>query len=96
MAVTGFLLEKILRIPKLTPKGCEHLSVDLNYLVNVLAALGVSGHPHPLVSHVAELAVMDCEDLQAQIRSRDRNIPFEGAVLSLEQRVALVSGIPVN
>jgi len=96
LAVTGFLLEKILRIPKLTPKGCEHLSVDLNYLVNVLAALGVSGHPHPLVSHVAELAVMDCEDLQAQIRSRDRNIPFEGAVLSIEQRVALVRGIPVN
>ena len=96
LAVTGRLLEKVLRIPKLTPKGCEHLSVDLNYLVNVLAALGVSGHPHPLVSHVAELATMEDGELQAKIQSRDRNVPIEAAVRSIEQRVALMRGIPLN
>jgi hypothetical protein len=96
LAVTGRLLEKVLRIPKLTPKGCEHLSVDLNYLVNVLAALGVSGHPHPLVSHVAELATMEEGELQAKIQSRDQSVPVEAAVRFIEQRVALMRGIPLN
>jgi conserved oligomeric Golgi complex subunit 7 len=96
LAVTGRLLEKVMRIPRLSTKGCEHLSVDLNYLVNVLSALGVPGHPHPLVSHVAELATMESDELQAQIQSRDRNVPAELAVRSIEQRIALIRGIAVN
>jgi hypothetical protein len=96
LAVTGRLLEKIMRIPRLSPKGCEHLSVDLNYLVNVLAALGVPGHPHPLVSHVAELSTMESDELQAQIQSRDRNAPIELAVRLIEKRIAIIRGIAVN
>lgn len=34
-AVTGRLLERSLRIQHLTTKGSEHLSVDLNYIINV-------------------------------------------------------------
>ena len=48
LAVTGRLMERLLRIPTLTAKGCEHLQADLNYLVNVFSALGVAGHPHRL------------------------------------------------
>ena len=94
--VTGRLLERIMRIPQLTSKGCEHLSADLNYLVNVFSALGVAGHPHPLVSHLAELANLSDGDLREQISSRDRNNPVESALRSVEVRVALLRGIVVN
>lgn len=96
LAVTGRLLERIMRITQLTPKGCEHLSVDLNYLVNVFSALGVAGHPHPLVSHLAELAVLGDDDLREHIMTRDRNNPVTAALKAVEVRIALLRGIVVN
>jgi hypothetical protein len=96
LAVTGRLLERIMRISQLTPKGCEHLSVDLNYLVNVFSALGVAGHPHPLVSHLAELAVLGDDDLREHIMARDRNNPVTAALKAVEVRIALLRGIVVN
>jgi hypothetical protein len=96
LAVTGRLLERIMRISQLTPKGCEHLSVDLNYLVNVFSALGVAGHPHPLVSHLAELVVLGDDDLREHIMTRDRNNPVTAALKAVEVRIALLRGIVVN
>jgi hypothetical protein len=96
LAVTGRLLEKIMRIPQLTQKGCEHLNADLNYLINVFSALGVAGHPHPLVSHLAELATLSDQDLKDHILARDRGNTAEGALRSVEARVALLRGISVN
>jgi conserved oligomeric Golgi complex subunit 7 len=96
LAVTGRLLERILRIPRLTPKGCEHLSVDLNYLINVLAALGVSGHPHPLVNHFSEISALDADSLKAMIGGRLRNIPLVNALCSMEERLALMRGVSKN
>jgi conserved oligomeric Golgi complex subunit 7 len=94
--VTGRLLERIMRIPQLTSKGCEHLSIDLNYLVNVFSALGVAGHPHPLVSHLAELTVQNDADLMALVASRNRSNAVEGALRAVEVRVALLRGIIVD
>jgi len=92
-SVTGKLLERTMRIQKLSRKGCEHLTVDYNYIVNVLSALGVSGHPHPLLSHVAELSSMDSESLQARIvESADD----EFGLLKTEVRIAQMRGIPTN
>lgn len=96
LAVTGRLLEKIMRIPQLTQKGCEHLNADLNYLINVFSALGVAGHPHPLVSHIAELATLSDQDLRDHILARDRTKTVEGALRSVETRVALLRGVLVN
>jgi hypothetical protein len=93
LAVTGHLLERIVRIQQLSPKGCEHLAADLNYLVNVLSALGVSGHPHPLVHHFAELAMMDGLTLQQQIMARDRSLPLSAALRAAETRIASMRGI---
>ena len=95
LAVTGRLLEKIMRIPQLTPKGCEHLTSDLNYLVNVFSALGVAGHPHPLVSHVATLAALSDGDLEAQIKSRNTSSDCENALRAIEARTALRRGISI-
>jgi len=95
LAVTGRLLEKVMRIPQLTPKGCEHLTSDLNYLVNVFSALGVAGHPHPLVSHVATLATLSDGDLEAQIKSRNTSSDFENALRAIEARTALRRGISI-
>lgn len=96
LAVTGRLLERILRIPRLTPKGCEHLSADLNYLINVLAALGVSGHPHPLVNHFSEISALDADSLKAMIGGRERSIPLVNALCTMEERLALMRGVSKN
>ena len=96
LAVTGRLLEKIMRIPKLTAKGCEHLMADLNYLVNVFSALGVAGHPHPLVSHLATIARLSDNELEAQIKSRDQDSEVENALRAVEARIALLRGISMG
>jgi hypothetical protein len=93
LAVTGRLFERILRIQRLTPKGCDHLAADLNYLINVLSALGVSGHPHPLVNHFAQLVMMDDASLREQIASRDRRNAVLAALRAVEVRIALMRGI---
>jgi hypothetical protein len=93
LAVTGRLLERVLRIPTLTAKGCEHLQVDLNYLVNVLTALGVQGHPHPLLGHMAELAVLDGTILRERIKGHDTREPLESCLSAMEQRLAAMRGI---
>ena len=96
LAVTGRLLERIMRIPQLTPKGCEHLAADLNYLVNVFSALGVAGHPHPLVSHLAEISALSDDDLKMQITGRSKDDPVAAAMRSVEARMALLRGMVVH
>ena len=95
LAVTGRLLEKIMRIPQLTSKGCEHLTADLNYLVNVFSALGVAGHPHPLVTHIGALATLSDGDLETQIKSRNTVSEVENALRAVEARIALRRGISI-
>ena len=92
-AVTGKLLERTMRIQKLSRKGCEHLSVDYNYIINVLSALGVSGHPHPLLSHVSELSSMDAESLQARILESEDD---EFGIRRAEIRIAIMRGVPID
>jgi hypothetical protein len=87
-AVTGRLLERIMRIPSLTPKGCEHLNTDLNYLVNVFSALGVRGHPHPLLGHLAELALVEADVLAHRIDGRNRGSSIEASLRSVEERLS--------
>jgi len=96
LAVTGRLLEKIMRIPQLTSKGCEHLTADLNYLVNVFSALGVAGHPHPLVTHLGTIATLSDDDLEAQIKSWNTSSEVENALRAVEARIALRRGISVG
>jgi hypothetical protein len=94
-AVTGRLLERIVRIPSLTGRGCEHLSADLTYLANVLSALDVAGHPHPLLGHVARLAAAeDGEEVSELIARRGRaEGPVEAALASIEERMAAIRGV---
>lgn len=88
LAVTGHLLERVMRIPLMTKKGCEHLNADLGYLANVLSALGVSGHPHLLLGHIAELANLDVGELRDRIHRLDRNDSVASLLLTIEQRFA--------
>jgi hypothetical protein len=96
LAVTGRLLERIMRIPLLTPKGCDHLTSDLNYLVNVFSALGVAGHPHPLVSHLGTLATHSDAELENQIMSRDRSSDVQNALRAVEARIARLRGLALD
>ena len=82
--------------PQLTSKGCEHLTADLNYLVNVFSALGVAGHPHPLVTHISTLATLSDGDLETQIKSRNKASEVENALRAVEARIALRRGISIS
>ena len=92
LAVTGQLLERITRIPSLSAKGCEHLSADLDYLVNVFSALGLQAHPHPLLFHCAHLAVMDSSALEDRISTFDRSDAAACALNAFEARFAAIRG----
>lgn len=93
LGVTGRLLERIVRIPQLSSKGCEHINADLNYLVNVFTALGLKGHPHPLLSHFAEISVLEGDILKERISNFDRGDSIQAALQCIEQRLALMRGV---
>ena len=93
-AVTGRLLERTMRINRLSTKGCDHLSVDFDYLVNVLSALGVSGHPHPLLSHVVEIVKMEPSDLQSRLLvSTNEKSSVPQNIQNVEKRLALMRDV---
>ena len=94
-AVTGRLLDRTMRIHRLSKKGGDHLTVDFNYIVNVFSALGVSGHPHPLLSHIAEITSMDSAALENRfsISNTDDLSPLAKAVRNTEVRIALMKGV---
>ena len=94
-AVTGRLLERIMRIQKLGKRGGEHLNADLNYILNVLTALGLSDHPHPLLQRIGELAIMDKLELRDVIRaSGGRYGDGLGAIIrGAEVRIATLRGV---
>lgn len=98
LAVAGRLLERTMRIPRLGRKGAEHLAADLNYINNVFTALGVAGHPHPLLGYIAKLVTMDEESLQFKIQSRQGEKALSDAlevIKRAEIRIAYVRGISV-
>mmetsp|Transcript_18838 Transcript_18838/g.38038 ORF Transcript_18838/g.38038 Transcript_18838/m.38038 type:complete len:1021 (-) Transcript_18838:17-3079(-) len=98
LAVAGRLLERTMRIPRLGRKGAEHLAADLNYIRNVFTALGVAGHPHPLLGYMAKLVTMNEESLQFKIHSRQgEKTPSDAleVIKRAEIRIAYVRGISV-
>ena len=98
LAVTGRILERIMRIPRLGRKGAEHLVADVNYILNVFTALGVSGHPHPLLGYVAKLVTVDDQMLRSKIQSRRSNGEVSDAlevIKRVELRIAYVRSISV-
>lgn len=98
LAVTGRLLERAMRIPRLGRKGAEHLSTDLNYIMNVFTALGVAGHPHPLLGYVAQLVTLDEESLRSKILRRRGDTEVSEAlevIKRAELRIAYVRSISV-
>jgi conserved oligomeric Golgi complex subunit 7 len=92
LGVTGRILEKTMRIPQLSAKGCEQLNIDLGYLMRALSALGIPGHPHPLLGHFSEVALLSDVDLSKQIGSRDRSKPTQSVLRSIEERLAAMRG----
>jgi len=99
-AVTGRFLERTMKIRRLGRKGSEHLSVDYNYLANVFSALGIKGHPHPLLNHIGELMKLDGDALREIIVARnsgkDCSLPALNIVRNIETRIALMRGVSVD
>jgi hypothetical protein len=93
LAVTGRLLEQIMRIPLLTKNGCEHLHANLGYLENVFSAIGVAGHPHPLLGHIAGLATVDIDImLDRTISALDQKDSIASLLRSIEKRFVAMRG----
>ena len=90
LAVSGYLLERTLRIHSLSKAGGEHLSADYNYLINVFEALGIVGHPHPLLLHCSRLFSMSPDEM---LVSADTSSAMGRAIRACENRIALMRGI---
>ena len=90
LAVSGYLLERTLRIHSLSKAGGEHLSADYNYLINVFEALGITGHPHPLLLHFTRLFSMPPDEMMV---SADTSSAMGRAIRASENRIALMRGI---
>lgn len=90
LAVSGYLLERTLRIHSLSKAGGEHLSADYNYLINVFEALGIVGHPHPLLRHCSRLFSMSRDEM---LVSADTSSAMGRAIRACENRIALMRGI---
>jgi len=90
LAVTGYLLERTLRVPHLSQRGCEHFFADYSYLVNVFEALGIAGHPHPILLHFAKLFSMPVEELTF---SADERSAMGRAIGASERRIGLMRGV---
>ena len=98
LAVTGRLLERTMRIPRLSKSGAEHLATDLNYIRNVFTALGITGHPHPLLGYMAQLVTLDDESLRSTIQRRRADTEVSEAlevIKRAELRIAYVRNISV-
>ena len=96
LAVTGRLLERMMRIPRLGRRGAEHLATDLNYIMNVFTALGVPSHPHPLLKYVTQLVMMEDQMLRSKIQlHRGETSEVVEVVKRAELRIAHVRGISV-
>jgi len=101
-AVTGRLLEKILRISRLSPTGCAQMEADLTYIINVFSAIGLQGHPHPLLVHLLELIRMSHISLASRIKgSNGKNsseifVDPEIFLKSVEDRVATMRSIGIS
>ncbi len=96
LAVTGRILERTMRIPRLGRKGAEHLAADINYILNVFTALGISGHPHPLLGYVAKLVTLDDQHYLHKIQSRREDNEVSDAlevIKRVELRIAYVRSI---
>jgi len=101
LAVTGKLLERMARLGRIGPGGAAHVAADLGYMNNVLGALGISGHPHPLIGHFgwlvtveeAELRERLVMELAAVVEHEGSDDGVEAVVRSLEKAVALLRGI---
>ena len=96
LAVTGRLLERMMRIPRLGRRGAERLATDLNYIMNVFTALGVPSHPHPLLKYITQLVMMDDQMLRSKIQlHRGETSEVVEVVKRAELRIAHVRGISV-
>ena len=86
ISVAGGLLESVLKIPSLSPKGVEQLKADLNYLINVFSALGLKGHPHPLLVHVT--SVLGGNDNYSRPDGIDVPSTVENTIRAIEERLS--------
>lgn len=89
MAITGMMIEYILSFDRLTQQQCDHMAVDITYLMNVFNALGIPGHPHPLLGHVVELVKTDLTSLQKCMAEKENDGSF---VYHLNMAVARMRG----
>ncbi len=67
-AVTGLVLAQLVRITRLTHHGRAQLAVDIDYLKNVIAAMGLG--LHPVLSHVRTLLSRNPADLLSEVNKQ--------------------------
>jgi hypothetical protein len=91
--ITAALLDQTMKIPKLSRKGCEQLVVDYGYLMNVMSALGLPHHPHPLLSHITQILKMSDDELKARLEMGKKASSFTNIVNVMDRQIAQLRNI---
>jgi len=92
-SIIGLILAQIVRIERLSAQGKRQLRTDLDYVTNVVSAIGLA--PHPILAHVSSVLALS-EDGASSLRdSGQQESPTshaESALRELDRRVLQACG----
>jgi len=89
-AVTGLVLSQISCIRVLTHRGRAQLAVDINYLSNVIDAMGLKAHP--LLTHTSTLLARNPIDLLSEVSKQSARGAAGVALQWLDSCIARACG----
>jgi hypothetical protein len=78
-------LDEVLKIPRLSGKGCAQLSADIDYMCNVMSAVDIT--PPPRMLQLNQLVAMDGQAFAAAVKTGS-DIPGD-----LTARVSKMRGV---
>jgi hypothetical protein len=90
-AAVGLLLAQVLQVKRFTPLGRAQLVADLDYMGNVVGAMGL--RTHPLASHLRSLVAGGAQGAQAAIESLPARSSVSVALQRFDAIVVRAGGV---
>ena len=82
----GLIVAQLVQIPVLSPQGRAQLLVDIEYISNVVQAMGL--RQHPLLSHMHQILLKDPLTLLSAVDNMPVRSPVSVALQKFDSKVA--------
>lgn len=86
LSAVGLIVAQLVQIPVLSPQGRAQLLVDIEYISNVVQAMGL--RLHPLLSHMHQILLKDPLTLLSAVDSMPVRSPVSIALQRFDSKVA--------